>query len=232
MTCEFATYAGAYVLGSLSATDRAAFEAHLRECDECARSVRELAGLPGLLTRVPADVVEGSAERPPVPATLLSGLVGAARRDQRRRTTRVALLAAASVAVVAGLGAAALVAFDDDPPAPPLAEPPVVVGLAPAEQMTPVGDSGSSGWVSLTEMGWGTRLDLDCTYESAYGSGDAPAYVLVVRTEDGEEETAATWAAENGKELHVTGASSVTPDEIAAVEVQAPDGHAVLRLEP
>ncbi|WP_316296494.1 zf-HC2 domain-containing protein, partial [Clavibacter michiganensis] len=37
----------AYVLGSLSATDRALFEAHLEGCDACMRSLAELSGLPG-----------------------------------------------------------------------------------------------------------------------------------------------------------------------------------------
>lgn len=226
MTCGFDTYDGAYVLGSLSPSDRASFEAHLSDCEACSRAVRELAGLPGLLAKVPADVVEGIGEQAPVPATLLPGLVAAAQRHQRRRTTRVALLAAAAVAVAAGVGAA--VTLDDDPPA----EPPAAVDIAPAQQMTPAGGSASSGWVSLTEVGWGTRLDLTCTYESAYG-GDGPwTYLLVVQTTDGRTEQAAAWAAEPGKELHVTGATSVQPDDIASVEVQAADGQAVLRLEP
>ncbi len=228
MTCGFETYEGAYVLGSLSPSDRALFEAHLRDCEACSRAVSELAGLPGLLAKVPADVVEGIDERAPVPATLLPGLVAAAQRQQRRRTTRIALLAAAAVAVAAGVGAGTAVTLDDDPPA----APPAVADIAPAQQMTPVGGSASSGWVSLTEVAWGTRLDLTCTYESAYGGDEPWTYLLVVQATDGRTEQAAAWAAEPGKELRVTGATSVRPDDIASVEVQASDGRAVLRLEP
>ena len=90
------------MLGSLAPAERADYERHLRECDECARSVRELAGLPGLLARVPAEVLDPAVAGEPVPATLLPGLVAAAERQQRRRTIRASLLAAAAVAVIAG----------------------------------------------------------------------------------------------------------------------------------
>ena len=49
MSCEFAHFGGPYVLGSLSPADRSAFERHLAGCAECAQSVSEFAGLPGLL---------------------------------------------------------------------------------------------------------------------------------------------------------------------------------------
>ncbi|WP_259336581.1 anti-sigma factor family protein, partial [Clavibacter phaseoli] len=45
----------AYVLGSLSATDRALFEAHLEGCDACVRSLAELSGLPGVLRMLPVE---------------------------------------------------------------------------------------------------------------------------------------------------------------------------------
>jgi len=41
--------AGAYVLGSLDHDERAAFEAHLAECDECAAEVRALRGVTSAL---------------------------------------------------------------------------------------------------------------------------------------------------------------------------------------
>ena len=114
MSCEFATTDAAYVLGSLAPAERADYERHLRTCKECARSVRELAGLPGLLARVPAEVLEPSAAREPVPATLLPALVAAAERHQRRRTIRTALLAAAAVAVIATGSAVVAATLDDD----------------------------------------------------------------------------------------------------------------------
>ena len=52
---EFATWDAAYVLGALSPTERREFEAHLRECDRCSEAVSELAGMPGILSRVPRE---------------------------------------------------------------------------------------------------------------------------------------------------------------------------------
>jgi hypothetical protein len=230
MTCHYAPDDAAYVLGSLSAAERADFERHLSTCEECSRAVRELAGLPGLLAKVPADVLEPSPDREPVPATLLPSLVSAAHRDQRRRVVRTSLVAAAAVAVIAvgTAGVAAVLGNGDEPPT--TAPPAAVETTAEPQLMTPVGDSASSGWISLTPVAWGTRLDLTCTYESDYGGDHAYAYLLVVTTTDGRVEQAGTWEAIPGKELHVTGAASVPPEDIASIEVQASDGHAVLRL--
>lgn len=240
MSCRYATLDASYVLGSLSPAERADFERHLHGCEECSRAVRELAGLPGLLARVPADVLEPAPDREPVPATLLPGLVGAARRAQRRRVVRTALVAAAAVAAIAAGSAGVAAVLGDDDDAPPTATPPAVVETATAEEMAPVGSSGSTGWVSLTPVDWGTRLDLTCTYRSVpaprddmdgYGGGGPYTYTLVVRTTDGRVEQTAAWAAIDGQELQVTGAASVQPDDIALVEVRAADGTAVLRLK-
>ena len=57
-TDAFAEYDAAYVLGALSPEDRRDYEAHLATCDDCARAVGELAGMPGLLARVPREEVE------------------------------------------------------------------------------------------------------------------------------------------------------------------------------
>ena len=237
MSCRYATLDASYVLGSLSPAERVDYERHLRGCEECSRAVRELAGRPGLLARVPADVLEPAPDREPVPATLLPGLVLAARRAQRRRVVRTSLVAAAAVAAIAAgsVGVAAVIGDDE---APPTARPPAAVETAPPAEMKPVGSSGSSGWVSLTPVDWGTRLDLTCTYRSpgrdvidGYGGGGGPyTYTLVVRTDDGRVEQAASWTAIDGRELHVTGAASVQPADIAVVEVQTADGYPVLRL--
>ena len=63
MSCELADRDGAYVLGSLSPTERKEFEQHLAGCKECARNVRQLAGLPGLLARVDRAVLEDPVVR-------------------------------------------------------------------------------------------------------------------------------------------------------------------------
>jgi anti-sigma-K factor RskA len=54
-TDEFALYDAAYVLGALSPADRREFEEHLKGCAACASAVGELAGLPGLMSKVSED---------------------------------------------------------------------------------------------------------------------------------------------------------------------------------
>ena len=230
MSCDFHEWSAAYVLGSLSPAERTDYERHLAGCEECTAAVRQLAGLPGLLAKVPADVLETSGAEP-VPDTLRPALVDATRRDQRRRSTRLLVAAAAAVVLVGGGSAAiaATVAHDDQP----LASAPTTagnVGTADRLRMMPVGPGSSSGWVSLTPVAWGTRLDLTCEYDSPYGGHAAYAYALVVTTTDGRTEQVATWKALPGKELHVTGSTAATPDDIAEVEVLDSEGDAVLRL--
>ncbi len=228
MTCEFGTLDAAYVLGSLGPTERADYERHLATCDACSRSVRELAGLPGLLARVPADVLEPSAGREPVPETLLPALVAAAERHQRRRTIRTALLSAAAVAVIATGSAVVATSLGDDAKAP-LSAPinPIETTAAP-QLMTAVGDGQSTGWVSLTPVPGGTRVDLTCTYNSKYGG--AHPYKLVVFATDGDSQII-TFTATTGMEKHVDGMTPYDLGEIEKVVVKGDYGP-ILLLSP
>lgn len=232
MSCEFATLDAAYVLGSLAPAERAEYESHLRTCDECAKAVRELAGMPGLLARVPADVLEEPLLPHPVPDTLLPSLVAAAQKQQRRRTIRTALLAAAAVAVIATGSAVVATSLDGDEA--PDASPPVVVATtSPPQQMTPVGPGQSEGWVSLTPIAdGGTRLDLTCTYRSSYGSGHAYTYKLVVIATDGRTQDARVFDASSGEEVRESGTTTIDLDDIEKVLVKNSYGDAILLLEP
>ena len=49
---RYAMWDAAYVLGSLSATERREFEAHLADCPPCREAVAQLSGLPALLSRL------------------------------------------------------------------------------------------------------------------------------------------------------------------------------------
>jgi hypothetical protein len=231
MSCEFATLDAAYVLGSLAPAERAEFESHLRTCDECAQAVRELAGMPGLLARVPADVLEEPVLAHPVPETLLPGLVAAAERQQRRRTIRTALLAAAAVAAIAGGSAVVATSLDDDEP--PISSPPAVVETTAApQQMTPVGDGQSEGWVSLTPVADGTRVDLTCEYRSSYGGGGVHDYKLVVVAKDGQAQDARTFQASSGQPVREKWTIAIAPEDIEKVVVKNSYGHAILLLTP
>lgn len=215
--CGFEHDDGAYVLGALSPADRAAFEQHLPGCADCQRAVSELAGLPGLLSRVPVAVLDDELPLP-VPDTLLPGLLRKARRTQRRRTFAIAGLAAAAVAAVS-IGTA-VITHDDTNPAST---------IAAAQRFHAVGPQALSGWVSLTPVAWGTRLDLTCKYADS-GYVYPTDYTMVVTLTDGTSETVTSWKALPGKALHLSAGTSADVDEIADVSVRNAEGSTVLRL--
>ena len=135
--CSLAHSDAAYVLGALSPTDRLEFGRHLPGCESCRRSVAEMAGLPGLLGRVPVEQVEAPVPFEPLPATVLPALVAVVRREQRRKAVLVTLGAAAAIVVVA-LGVGALQAARDDGRAPEAAM------LESRDRRTPSGSGGAA----------------------------------------------------------------------------------------
>lgn len=202
---------------------------HLVGCAACALSVRELAGMPSVLALVPIEVLQETVSHDPVPAPLAPGGVSAARRAPRPRITRTALVAAASVVLIAS-GAWIAMTGSDDARSPLALPPSVVETTAPALPMGRVGAGSSAGWVSMTAVDWGTRLDLTCQYDQPPGVDGAWMYSLVIRTTDGRTEQIATWRAIDGEEMHVTGSTAVAQDAISEVEVRDSAGESVLRL--
>lgn len=220
MSCDLAQLDGAYVLGALAPEERLAFERHLPTCPACSAAVRDLAGLPGLLAQVSPEVVSSPPAPEPVPETLLPALVAEVRREQYRRRWVAGLVAAAAVLVI-GLATALAVTGDDEPaPAPPVA----------SEQMVQVDQDAVEASVALTSVAWGTRVDLTCSYLAPSYGGEAPTYVLVVRTADGTAEQVATWKALPGEDMQLSGATALTTDQIVAVEVQDRSGRPLLEL--
>ncbi len=223
-----------YVLGALSSDERREFEAHLRTCDDCSDAVRQLAGMPGLLATVPLKVAELGPPGP-VPDLLLPSLVRLARRERRRRRWVVGA-AAAAVAAVVGLGGAALVDRPADVSAIPhpasTTSPTASATSAPARSMTALTRTSLTAQVSINGVAWGTRLDLTCRYTTRedYPGGQGPAYVLVVHAKDGSSEQVATWRAVPGRVLHLSGATQLSPTDIASVEVRTESGSPLLAL--
>ena len=217
-TCGHEHEDGAYVLGALSPEDRVAFERHLPGCPECAQSVRELAGLPGLLARVPIEILDPEKLPMPVPDTLLPALVRRVRRSQRRRTWVTGGLVAAAAAIAIGAVGVSTLGDDDDarlpartdgrprytPTPTPTPTPTTAPTTAAPVLMTPVGNEPISGWLSLTQVGWGTRLDLECSYADQSHDYQDPTwstYTMYVHTKDGGTERVASWKAVPGKTM-------------------------------
>lgn len=236
MSCRFAHDDGAYVLGALSPGDRREFERHLAGCADCTRAVAELAGLPGLLGRVDASVVEREEVDDPLPATLLPALSREVGRDRRRRA--VGLAAAAAVAVTAGIAIAVGQAGPDQAAVPPVpgassdpADPESTAG--PPLRMRPVGDVPVRATVTLEQVTWGTRLGLACTYDPTQVEYELPSevdYTLFVRTRDGRAERVGSWRSVDGVPMRLDAATSATLEELTSVEVRTTGGRVVLRL--
>src|SRR3954447_21727633 len=140
--CEYAELDGSYVLGGLSPAERQAYERHLATCESCARSVRELAGLPGLLARVDPVILESAPAVEPVPATLLPALVREVSRVRRRRVLAAVGVAAAAAVAVGG----AMLSGLDLHGTPPVADPSRTSTASPAGlSMIPVGHAPVTG---------------------------------------------------------------------------------------
>ena len=242
MSCRFAHDDGAYVLGALFPVDRQEFERHLPGCAECTRAVGELAGLPGLLGRVGASVVEEPEVDDPVPATLLPALSREVRHARRRRTGAAAGLAAAAAAAVVVALTVGPAGRDGTAPrtdagassnaADPTPSDPTPPAVAP-RRMRPVGDVPVRATVTLEQVTWGTRLGLVCTYDSRSVEYELPPevdYMLYVRTRDGRAERVGSWRSVDGRPMQLAAGTATTAEELESVEVRTASGRVVLRL--
>jgi hypothetical protein len=234
MSCGFEHDDGSYVLGALSPAERQAFEEHLGGCPACARSVQELAGLPGLLARVDPEVLASPGVPEPVPGTLLPVLVRQVRRMQRRRvlaTAAVAAAAAVSVTVISLLGAG--VVLGDRTPAPSTSGSASAPGPAADEAMVPLGHVPVSASLIFESVAWGTRLDLTCTYtpdEPEYDVQAGATYAMFVHARDGQVEQVATWRSLPDRTMQLSAATALSRKDIRSVVVATASGRPVLRL--
>ncbi len=227
---EHAHLDAAYVLGALSPSERQEFERHLVTCTGCARSVRELAGLPGLLSRIDEREVAGLGDQPPVPATVLPAVLAEAahRRHRRRVLSMAGALAAAAVVAVLTLTVGGRLTGPDTGVAQPGTH--TTVRPAATTAMTQIGQYQLSADLGLRNVDWGTRMSITCTYRGTSSGGDPPAYALVVRTRSGQEEQVATWRAVPGRATTIDAATAKPLGEIARVEVRTAQGQPLLRL--
>lgn len=220
----FATSAGAYVLGALAPEERHAFELHLRECADCRAEVRGLAGLPGLLSRVPLrDVQADEASEPP--DTLLPGLLNRVRRARR---TRRAVLISGSLALAACLVAvlAVFLSPGGGTGAPSPAPTPE------AYRMTKVTPGPITATARVAAAPGGSKIDLDCVYREGKPSGrygGEPAYTLAVLDRYGQTHRVATWHIAGG-ETSLSSALSVTSDDIKLIQIRDASDTVLLRL--
>jgi hypothetical protein len=227
---QYALWDAAYVLGSLSCSERREFEAHLRTCPSCTDAVSDLSGMPALLSRIDRSYVDtidelgphASAALPPLRDELL------ARVNSRRRRTRVltwTLTAAAAVAI------GVFVAVESNP----MAMAPVhQQAEASALTMMPTKPVPLTATVTLSRREWGTRVDMTCTYtegpvETDYaGGGTDGTLAMVAVGRDGSHIQLATWTAHTGTPASVGASTSLPVDQIASVQIVTADAGEVL----
>jgi hypothetical protein len=221
---EFAEWDAAYVLGALSASERAAYERHLAQCATCAEAVGGLAVLPGLLGRVSPENVPADDEPPTPPADLETRTRAAAVTElsahrRRRRNTLIAAAAAFVFAVTAGGFVIHQQFGDSNPPG---------VSVAMHEVHTnPLRAS-----IGLRDRAWGTEIAMTCTYPPGAGASYRSTYALYVVDDSGHASSVSTWSAGPGSTSSLTAATAVPRADISRVEVRDTAGAVLLRAIP
>jgi hypothetical protein len=81
----------------------------------------------------------------------------------------------------------------------------------------------------MERVGWGTRLDLTCSYDDQYDVVDGRVYALVVHTKDGSVTQVGNWRALPGKTMTLTAATAAAEEDITAVDLTTSTGLTVLR---
>ena len=225
---RYQTWDAAYVLGALNSDERREYERHLAGCDRCRAAVAELSGMPGLLAMLDLDEVmalDHAQPDPPLRPEVLESVLD--KVGSRRRRGR--WLTSAAVGLAAALLAVGLV----------IAIRPETIGLhtSTTEQagaqmldMTKVSSTPINASIALTGFGWGTRIDMACSYGD-WGHQDVPPQTLgmVVVGHDGSRSEIATWLGVSGATALPSGTTPMALEDIAAVQmVSSPDGKVLL----
>jgi hypothetical protein len=152
---------GVYVLGAADPAERAVVRMHLTWCRACREDLAGLAGLPGLLRRLPADQAEtllageteGAGPADPLPERALPQLLGRIARARRARRWRAAGTLAAAVVIAVGGGIAVQHAHGASRPTP--SRPVAWTTVSARNDVTLAGAT-----VRYAAMGWGTEVEV------------------------------------------------------------------------
>lgn len=234
MRCDHEHDDGAYVLGALSPSERAAYERHLSTCSFCREAVADIAVLPGLLGRLdPADferLLEPDFPPPPGPRrrTSMPDLVSAAQTNRRQERKRVrwrvlgGVLAAACLVLVAGIGAV----FWTGRGAPDPTVPGPTVAMTPANELVPV-----SAQINLAGAPGGTKINLVCSYNRGNAESEPYTIRLMAYGPDQESEQLGSWTASPGKEFSMSGVTHFTAGALSRLALVRNDGRTLLAYD-
>lgn len=237
-TDPYREWDGAYVMGSLSPSERREYEQHLSTCASCTAEVTALVGMSGLLSGVPPEeamallpdpFTPGLPGPPPseVPASLLPNLLASAVRSRRRSRRRVAVLVAAAAAVAATAALVVPWLFADRAPE----QPGQLVAMA---QTVP---SPITAEAVLYAEPWGTRIQVVCWYAQATKTTTAPPkvfhYALYVTDTSGADVQVASWTASAGSRSTPVATTGLMRDEIDSIDIRLVDtGTVLLQASP
>ncbi|MGH3300788.1 MAG: anti-sigma factor family protein [Streptosporangiaceae bacterium] len=203
---------GVYVVGAIDPAERSVVDDHLAGCQSCRDELAGLAGLPAMLSRVPAPDVERLSlepsllgDDPPTPGDLLNSLL---RQVSVRRHSRLwrGVITVAAAAAVAAAGATAAVEL-----ARPAAQPvstEVASAASPRTGVAAVVDYARTPWGSTTMrvqvrgIRWGTTCQF-----------------WVVGTNG--KSYAGTWTVQYGQQAWYTGAYSAAPSSVQSFQITA-----------
>jgi Putative zinc-finger len=206
----------AYVLGALDDADREAFEAHLLTCADCRARVEQLRPTADLLTGLPLSALTNDEPAPPMPDTLLPGLLRRARHERRRHGAVIAAVTAVAAACVAAV--AVVVTSGGSSTAKPTPEAFAAVRQSPV-----------TATAQLVAKAWGTEIDLRCHYPQ--GVATYTPYTLVVIDKEQHRYAGGSWTLVPGKTISFTGGTSVPRGDIDRVQITRPDGTPILELD-
>ncbi|HEX7834166.1 MAG TPA: hypothetical protein VF479_01720, partial [Pseudolysinimonas sp.] len=110
----------------------------------------------------------------------------------------------------------------------PAAQPTLAASLVPTSANVPV-----SANIELTSVVWGTRIDMDCSYDPAAAPPDdgytGPVqYAMWVVDRNGVETPLSTWTAAPEGTVSVSAGTALALADIAEVEVRTALGDRVL----
>ncbi len=216
----------AYVLGSLSSSQRREYEAHLSGCRTCRSAVGELSGMPALLTMLsPEDVA--SIDDGPTPPSIRPQMLDELLTEVSRRRGRTRRRAGIAVAAAAAVIAAAVVIADGPGPFGTVPAAPSESARVPETSlsMTPVAPSPLEAEMVVASQPWGTHIQITCTYHPDPADGvaadDGEELSMVAVGRDGARIPLATWMAIEGKTASPAGSTAMAVDQIAAVQIMS-----------
>ena len=209
MTDSYREWDAGYVLGALSADERLEFERHLEKCERCRASLAELAGIPGILAKLPvaeaiavASVPEKQERELAFPELgIVQRLAGLEVRRSKMRTMTLAIAAAAVVVVLLG----GLWASN------------VFAPSAQSHEMLALGQNVVTAQLSVMPEEYGSRIVWSCQYSAAWG--DKCSYDLVVIDTAGAATTVASWSSA-GDASGLTATTAIPASSIRSVEIR------------